>query len=194
MLGEVPADANTRARIIGSADQKFTWFTPTLELADGPEPSRMHLGRPAPTGEITGPCAFGGCSQLCCDVKFDAHKLPKGAQLSDIGVIVKRKPKGMAQALRELLTTADTYTIEFTDPSLTPEKKASVLTSLLLLDVRAAKQSQAKPNEASGILPACAFPRAASSPPPLARSASTVHVLRGRRRHVRHDLRQQAVH
>ena len=139
MIGEVPADA--RARIIGSADQKFSWFTPTLELADGPEPARMHLGSPAPTGEITGPCAFGGCSQLCCDVKFDAHRTPK-AQLSDIGVIVKRKPKGMTQALRELLTTADTYTIEFTDPSLTPEKKASVLTSLLLLDVRA-KRGQA---------------------------------------------------
>ena len=131
LLGEVPDDA--RSRIIGSADQIKTAFTPTITLADGPEPSRMHMGQPVPTGKITGQTIFGGCSELCCDVKFNATREP-GGTLGDIGVIVKRKPKNMVQGMRELLTAADTYTIEFTDPTLTVEKKASVLTSLMLLD------------------------------------------------------------
>ena len=129
MLGAVPEDA--LPRVIGSADEVCTMCTPTISLGDGPAPAKMHRGAPADSARVTGPCFWGGWSGMCCDAKW---KVGTKQKLQDIGVILKKKPKGMAQALREMVTDSDTYTLEFTNPNLTPEKKASVLTSVLLLD------------------------------------------------------------
>jgi hypothetical protein len=52
-------------------------------------------------------------------------------------VITKKKPQGLAGAFRELMTDADTYTIEFNSETLgklSPAQKLTVLSAQLLAD------------------------------------------------------------
>lgn len=142
MIGELPGPS--LSRVVAAVDQVFSWFTPTLLLNFGAEPARAHGGDPAAEGVVTGPTCFGGCSQLCIDTEFPTSRLPAPAvggavsgrplRIGDIAIIVKRKPANCIGAARELLSTADVYTIEFTDPAATVEQKAGVLASALLLD------------------------------------------------------------
>jgi hypothetical protein len=61
-------------------------------------------------------------------------KFGSAAKTGDIGKIVKQKPKSFGAALREVLTSADLYTINFSDKSLTPEQKSLLIGGLLLND------------------------------------------------------------
>ena len=96
-----------------------------------------------PYAMIRGPTLFGGCLELCTNTEFGIAKVPsewkKGTyetlHVGDIAVITKARPKSFGGALREMLTDSDTYTLEFKDPSMTPQQKAAMLGSLFLIDL-----------------------------------------------------------
>lgn len=77
--------------------------------------------------DLKGPTCIGGCSELCCATPFK----DKDDRVS----ITKKKPSGFGGALRELLTDADTFTMEVQSPDVTPMQKASLLGSVLLMDL-----------------------------------------------------------
>eukprot|EP00899_Mesostigma_viride_P006214 jgi/Mesvir1/15594/Mv26140-RA.1 len=113
-------------RVIGKAKQpKGCTFTPTVDVYDGGSDSAL--------GVITGPFIFGGCSELCFSSPFKMSK-PGTVKIGDMAIITKLKPKDCSGVLAEMFTDSDKYTIEFIDPSLTPQQKATILGSALLLD------------------------------------------------------------
>jgi len=118
-------DGNT----LGSASVPVmsAFFSPTLHVME-------RSGLDGPFAKIEGPCFFGGCSEFCCSFNFPVSKFGSAAKAGDIGKIVKQKPKSFGAALREVLTSADLYTINFSDKSLTPEQKSLLIGGLLLND------------------------------------------------------------
>ena len=137
MIGEVPAPAE--ARVIGSADQPLMGggFTPTIDINDGPVKSRQHGGMGPASSKMTGPTCFGGCLDFCCDFQYPVSSLGADGrvmQVGDVCLVVKRKPRNMVGAMRELLSNADVYTVEFVTPNVPVQKKATILGSTLLLD------------------------------------------------------------
>jgi hypothetical protein len=98
-------------------------FTPSLEIFDKGNES---LGMFEATG--TCPCLFGGMSEMCCDQNYSING-PSG----EVGKIVKKKPGDLMSAVTELMSDADTFTLEL-NANMTPEQKASMIGSLLLLD------------------------------------------------------------
>merc|ERR1719163_887915 len=103
------------------------FFSPTLHVME-------RGGLDGPFAKIEGPCFFGGCSEYCCSFDFPVSKFGSAAKTGDIGKIVKQKPKSFGAALREVLTSADLYTLNFSDKSLTPEQKSLLIGGLLLND------------------------------------------------------------
>jgi hypothetical protein len=103
------------------------FFSPTLHVME-------RGGLDGPFAKVEGPCFFGGCSEFCCSFNFPVSKFGSPAKAGDIGKIVKQKPKSFGAALREVLTSADLYTINFSDKSLTPEQKSLLIGGLLLND------------------------------------------------------------
>ena len=93
---------------------------------------------------MEGPTVFGGCIELCSSSKFSISALTPATidtklRLGDVAMIIKRKHQAsreMEGALRELVTDADVYTLDF-HPSvhLAPQQKASMLAALVLTDV-----------------------------------------------------------
>lgn len=87
---------------------------------------------------VKGPTIFGGCSELCCDQRFGVKRVNKDGSVSydigDIATITKMKPKSFSGALREMLTDSDLYELEVHDTSLTPQQRATLIGTLLLMD------------------------------------------------------------
>jgi hypothetical protein len=77
---------------------------------------------------ITGPCCFGGCSELCFTSEFDATA--NGAQ---IGSVNKIRPDGCCSMCMEVCTTSDRYTVNF--GSSNNEQKVALFTSMFLTDM-----------------------------------------------------------
>lgn len=77
---------------------------------------------------ITGPCCFGGCSELCWDVPFVAD--------GGSAVISKLHPRSFSAALRELVSDSDTYQVAVASgrADWTAQRKAGLLAAALLLD------------------------------------------------------------
>eukprot|EP00899_Mesostigma_viride_P006131 jgi/Mesvir1/15519/Mv04314-RA.1 len=100
-------------------------FTPTLDVVDGAQGSAV--------GSLHGPCIFGGCMELCCSSKFSMSR-PGTYKIGDVAIVKKLKPEGCSAICTEMCTDSDKYTIEFIDPNLTPQQKATILSSALLLD------------------------------------------------------------
>eukprot|EP01059_Diplonema_ambulator_P006233 TRINITY_DN15989_c0_g1_i1.p1 TRINITY_DN15989_c0_g1~~TRINITY_DN15989_c0_g1_i1.p1 ORF type:complete len:300 (+),score=30.69 TRINITY_DN15989_c0_g1_i1:309-1208(+) len=100
-------------------------FTPTIGV-------HLHNQR-TPFAYIEGPrCCFGGCSELCCDQPFPLSTTPGKSQ--DVGILVKERPSNVSEALKELLTDSDLYTLTFENREITPQQKTVILSSALLLD------------------------------------------------------------
>eukprot|EP01061_Rhynchopus_euleeides_P020402 TRINITY_DN331_c0_g1_i2.p1 TRINITY_DN331_c0_g1~~TRINITY_DN331_c0_g1_i2.p1 ORF type:complete len:333 (+),score=132.65 TRINITY_DN331_c0_g1_i2:64-1062(+) len=79
---------------------------------------------------IEGPCCcFGGLTEMCFDQPFHVKNFEGG----EVATIVKERPEGAKQALAELVSDADIYTLHYTD-QVNPSQKAVLLSSLLLLD------------------------------------------------------------
>ena len=82
-------------------------------------------------GRLEGPGCFGGCSSLCLDHDFELATEAHGPRAA---VITQRRPVDFDTTLRTVLTDADTYTVEFRDPALTPQNKATLLALVAQLD------------------------------------------------------------
>lgn len=119
------------------------FFSPTLHVMD-------RGGVDGPFAKVEGPCCFGGCSEFCFSFNFPVSKFGSAAKTGDIGKIIKQKPKDFGSGLREVLTNADLYTINFDDKELTPEQKSLLIGSLILNDYTYFEN----PQDACGIDPA----------------------------------------
>jgi len=132
-LGRPPRDqakkANIAERLIGSAIQPNCggYCTPTIHLSTPKDPQ--------PFGKIQGPCFFGGWSEVCCSFKFFISRFDSRHKEGDLGVIIKKKPSSFGGLIREVLTDADVYSIEFNPESgLGSSEKATILAGQLLAD------------------------------------------------------------
>jgi len=104
--------------------------TPTVWLNKTP----FDDGVDTPWSKMEGPTCFGGCSELCCDFHFPFSKGSSDRKTGDHALLKKRRPRGVAAGLRELVTDSDVFTIQFKDTSLTPEEKALILSNTILTD------------------------------------------------------------
>jgi len=125
-----PAPAET---LIGSVTQPIFGgcCIPFLALRDGPDAAE-------PFGKTTGPCFFGGWSEMCCDFRFKVSKFTSSRDSADIGMITKRAPVTGAQAAATLCCNgdADIFSMEYNPAAAdtTPQQKVVALSSLLMTD------------------------------------------------------------
>ena len=82
---------------------------------------------------VHGPTFFGGCSELVCDSSFAISKVPPGAssksvmKVGDHALLKKMRPRSMCAALKEMTTDSDNFSLEFLDPNMDNEQKATTL-------------------------------------------------------------------
>ena len=122
-------------RLIASVTQPIFagWCIPTLDLRA--DTNNMT----DPFAKFTGPCIFGGWSEMCCDFKFfvSKHNPAADQKLGDVALVTKKAPTTLSGAFRELASDADVYHVAF-DPEanekLTPSQKIAVLSGQLLSD------------------------------------------------------------
>lgn len=106
------------------------WCWPTLEVRGEREEESA-----IPYGKIVGPMFFGGCIDLCCDFKFYTSRATSARHEGDLAMITRKKPASTAAVLREFMTDADAYNIEFNpDAKLTGSQKVTILAGQLLVD------------------------------------------------------------
>jgi len=135
---EVGQAGATHDKCIGHTTQPKCggFFTPTINIMD----RAAGQGEFSALAKVEGPCFFGGCSELCCDSQWNVSRMTpetwdEKINLGDMAIITKKKPDGMASALREMATDSDTFTMEFKpEAQLTPQQKATMIASLLLVD------------------------------------------------------------
>lgn len=82
----------------------------------------------SPYATITGPCCFGGCSELCCSSDF---AYSKGE--TPIASMKKRAPGSCGECCAEACTDADTFNLTFED-GIEAEEKANSLAAVFLAD------------------------------------------------------------
>lgn len=78
---------------------------------------------------ITGPCCFGGCSELCFDSHFMAVNLKSE---ETIGEVKKLRPATCMDAIKEMATDSDRFQIDFQKAN--NQQKMGLLTSAFLSD------------------------------------------------------------
>ena len=111
-------------------------FTPTVNVMQGGNPDAE------PFATVEGPlCCFGGLTEMCCDQEFPISSGSGGGD-GNVGVIVKEKPEDFSQAMKEIMTDSDLFTLTFKDPSLDQNKKLALLSTVLLLDYMFFEQNQ----------------------------------------------------
>jgi hypothetical protein len=81
-----------------------------------------------PYASITGPCCFGGCSEMCCSSEF---KYQKGD--TPIATMTKLAPKTCGECCTECCTDADRFSVNFED-NIEAEEKANSLAAVFLSD------------------------------------------------------------
>lgn len=128
-IGQKLIDNIPQDRIVGSAIVPIFGgcCTPTINVKSTSSGSE-------PFGKVEGPTCFGGCSEFCCDFEFPISSFDSAAKAGDFGKITKLKPTSMGGAFLELFSDADVFKLEFADETLTPEQKATFLSTLLLTD------------------------------------------------------------
>ena len=110
-------------------------FTPTVQVMMGSEDAE-------PFATVEGPmCCFGGMTEMCCDQDFPISGGDGGGDGS-VGMITKEKPESLGQAMAEIMTDSDLFTLSFKDPSLDQQKKIQLLSTVLLLDYMFFEQNQ----------------------------------------------------
>merc|ERR1719198_587211 len=87
--------------------------------------------------KMTGPCLFGGCSELCCESKFHyttSLEVPTKTT-GNLATLTKLKPKSFQGCARELFTDSDHFFVKYKEGvGLTPQQKASMMASIILAD------------------------------------------------------------
>lgn len=129
--GKLPKD-----KVIGRAKVPVPFaggLTPTIQIMDRTPDSDVHWA------SATGPTCFGGLSELCCTVPFAVKRVDKdtGKVSVDIGAVAtisKIKPKSLGAAARELLTDSDIYELEIHDKTITPQQRATLIGTALMMD------------------------------------------------------------
>ena len=89
-----------------------------------------------PYASITGPCCFGGASELCCKSKFEYKKGD-----TQIASMTKLAPSDCCACLKELCTDADKFSVEFED-GIEAEEKANSIAAVFLTDYMFFEQDQ----------------------------------------------------
>eukprot|EP01059_Diplonema_ambulator_P010860 TRINITY_DN2088_c0_g1_i1.p1 TRINITY_DN2088_c0_g1~~TRINITY_DN2088_c0_g1_i1.p1 ORF type:complete len:379 (+),score=81.54 TRINITY_DN2088_c0_g1_i1:63-1139(+) len=108
--------------------------TPTVEV--------FMRGESTPFSAIEGPtCCFAGLTEMCCSQEFFVSSR-SGEKLGDLGLIIKEKPKTAGEALKEIGTDADLFSLTFKNTSMPRDKKLMLLSSLLLLDYMFFEENQ----------------------------------------------------
>mmetsp|Transcript_22329 Transcript_22329/g.31249 ORF Transcript_22329/g.31249 Transcript_22329/m.31249 type:complete len:290 (+) Transcript_22329:136-1005(+) len=133
--GEVNAwEEDEEGPILSHAKQPICggYLTPTFHIQDGKYDDEKE---PSYTIKSGTPCCIGGLvGECCCPPTFSMLK-GKGDQDDEKkdGEIIKDKPDGIGGAMKEAFTDADSFTINM-PPEATPETKAAILASSLLID------------------------------------------------------------
>lgn len=96
-------------------------FSPTLNVME------REGDEPFATIKANAVCCIGG---ICCDHTFMVTDPSSGEYM---GKIVKERPEGLAQAMKELGTDADNFTM-YVPKDMDVKKKANMLASLHLID------------------------------------------------------------
>eukprot|EP00662_Eupelagonemidae_sp_cell21_P029905 gene29905-52547_t len=78
---------------------------------------------------------------MCCDQNFPVSR--ESGKAGDVAMIVKEKPESMAEAMKELMTDSDLFTLTFVDPGLSPVQKTILMGSVLLIDYMFFETNQA---------------------------------------------------
>jgi len=121
-MGEVGAVTNpSPIMVIQQAPCSQAMFEPTIQV--------IPTGASAPTTTITGPCLFGGCSELC----FDSHFLGKNASGGALGQVKKLKPKTCCECCTECVSDIDRYDLQFTNTA-SPDEKAQMALATFMVD------------------------------------------------------------
>eukprot|EP01064_Diplonema_japonicum_P039495 TRINITY_DN9915_c0_g2_i2.p1 TRINITY_DN9915_c0_g2~~TRINITY_DN9915_c0_g2_i2.p1 ORF type:complete len:329 (+),score=69.77 TRINITY_DN9915_c0_g2_i2:51-989(+) len=119
---------DTDGKMIGYSKQP-KWgggVVPTVEVF-------MNDGLENPFSVIEGPkCCFGGFTKLCCEQQFPVSVT--AGKMANVAHIQREKPETTSQVIKDVMTDADLFSISFIDPSLSPQQKAVLLSSVLLLD------------------------------------------------------------
>ena len=140
MTKETPPGKLPKDHVIGRAKVPVPFaggLTPTVQVMDRTPTSDVHWAN------VTGPTCFGGCSELCCTVPFAVKRVdaltgktvfagPDGT--GQVATIKKIRPKSMSEAARELLTDSDMFELEILDTSITPQQRATLIGTALLMD------------------------------------------------------------
>eukprot|EP00756_Hemistasia_phaeocysticola_P032673 Hpha_TRINITY_DN16422_c2_g2::TRINITY_DN16422_c2_g2_i2::g.163645::m.163645 len=104
----------------------------------------------SPFAHVSGPCCcFGGLTEMVCDQAFPVMD-PTDTK---IGQITKERPEGLAQAVQEIMTDSDLFTLRFDNPQMAPRQKMLLLSTVLLLDYMFFEQN--KPWECDPIEQSC---------------------------------------
>eukprot|EP01061_Rhynchopus_euleeides_P039037 TRINITY_DN66957_c0_g1_i1.p1 TRINITY_DN66957_c0_g1~~TRINITY_DN66957_c0_g1_i1.p1 ORF type:complete len:316 (+),score=136.89 TRINITY_DN66957_c0_g1_i1:90-1037(+) len=100
------------------------------------------IGEGEPFATVEGPmCCFGGMTEMCCDQNFPISSGEGGGD-GNVGMITKEKPESLSQAMKEIMTDSDLFTLDFKDPTLDQNKKLMLLNTVLLLDYMFFEQNQ----------------------------------------------------
>lgn len=99
------------------------------EAMCAPELKVIYEGVETPSMTITGPQCFGGCSELCCDSKFEA--VNKSGDPA--GEVKKLAPRDCSSVCAEMFTDSDKYLVTFGEDN-SADDKAALLTSAFLVD------------------------------------------------------------
>ena len=119
-------------KLMGSVEQPIFGgcCIPFQALRDGPDVNE-------PFGKTTGPCFFGGWSEMCCDFAFNVSRFTSDRNSADLAKITKRAPVTASQAAATLCCNgdADVYSLEYNPQgNMTPQQKVVGISSLLLID------------------------------------------------------------
>jgi len=119
-------------KLMGSVEQPIFGgcCIPFQALRDGPDVNE-------PFGKTTGPCFFGGWSEMCCDFAFNVSRFTSDRNSADLAKITKRAPVTASQAAATFCCNgeADVYSLEYNPQgNMTPQQKVVGISSLLLID------------------------------------------------------------
>jgi len=142
--GKLPRD-----RVIGRAKVPILGggLTPTIQVMDR-TPTADHEFADHEFARVIGPTLFRAV--LCCDQSFAVKRVNKDGSVSvDVGDIatITKKPKStlpikhsytsyqtLMGAMREKLIDSDLYELEVHDPAVTPQHRATLIGTLLMMD------------------------------------------------------------
>jgi len=125
--GKPGSIGNSHKNVIGRSVQPLDgWFTPKLDMYESISGSENEYA------QLTGPCFFGGCLDLCVDTPFFINSVKGGAK-GDLGMINKQAAKGCRDMFCQAASDADNYEVTL-NQNMTPLQKANALGTAVHVD------------------------------------------------------------